>query len=65
MSATIPSVSASDGAVFNPDDLNQVLSYNPDGTLNYIQVVYQGKTYRQTYTYTSGNLTGISRWVKQ
>lgn len=56
----------------NPDDLPQTFVYNPDGTLNYIQVVtpsiqgvYTGGTYRQTFTYTSGSLTNISNWVKQ
>jgi hypothetical protein len=28
-------------------------------------VVYQGKTYVQTFTYTGGNLTGVSLYVKQ
>lgn len=54
------------------DQLPQTLSYNGDGTLAYVQVVvpaipgsYPGGTYRQSYSYTSGNLTGISEWVLQ
>lgn len=43
----------------------QVFSYNSDGTLAYIQVVIDGQTYRQSFTYTSGNLTLISNWVRQ
>lgn len=55
----------SDGAALNLDALAQTLNYNADGTLNYVQVVTGGNTYRQTMTYTSGKITGISAWVKQ
>ena len=43
----------------------QTLSYNGDGTVNYIDVTTSDGTYRQTFTYTSGKVTGISLWVKQ
>lgn len=56
---------ASDGVAFDPDNYAQTYSYNADGTLNYIAVTVSGKTYRQTMTYTSGVLTGVSNWVKQ
>lgn len=56
---------ASDGEAIPLDMLAQSLVYNSDNTLNYVQVVFAGVTYRQTFTYTSGNLTGISAWVKQ
>jgi hypothetical protein len=57
-------VLASDGVYINPDDVAQVLNYT--GTvLNYVEVVYGGFTYRQTLTYTTGNLTGVSQWTKQ
>lgn len=56
----------------DPETLPQTLSYNADGTLAYIQVTipaisgsYAGGTYRQTFSYTAGVLTGISNWVKQ
>lgn len=56
----------------NLDDLPQVLNYNGDGTLNYIEVTvpaipgsYPGGTFRRTFTYTSGKVTGISSWTKQ
>lgn len=55
----------SDGIALNLDALAQSLVYNGDGTLQYIQVVSGGNTYRQTFTYTSGSLTAISAWVKQ
>jgi hypothetical protein len=49
------------------DELPQTLIYNADGTLNYVLAGpdQNGNTYKQTYTYTSGQLTGISAWVKQ
>jgi len=57
--------SMSDGSQVNPDDYAQVLTYNGDGTVNYIQFVAGGNTYRQTFTYESGKVSGISQWVKQ
>lgn len=63
--AVSASARGSDGAVLDIDSLAQTLAYNGDGTLNYVQVVHEGSTYRQTMTYTSGKLTGISGWVKQ
>jgi hypothetical protein len=52
---------------FNLDSLAQQLFYNTDGTLNYVIAGpdQNGNSYKQTYTYTSGQLTGISAWVKQ
>jgi hypothetical protein len=54
------------------DTLPQTLAYNGDGTVNYIQVTvpgipgaYDAAVYRQTFTYTSGKITGISTWVRQ
>ncbi|GAB4059224.1 hypothetical protein [Uliginosibacterium sediminicola] len=47
------------------DSLEQSLVYNADGTLNYIEVVFNGATYRQTFTYTDGKVSKISAWVKQ
>lgn len=47
------------------DGLQQTLAYNPDGTLNYVEAADGVNTWRQTYTYTGGKVTGISAWVKQ
>lgn len=47
------------------DDLPQTLVYNGDGTLNYVDATDGTDTWRQTYTWTAGRLTGISGWVKQ
>lgn len=58
-------VVASDGNILSIDSMAQTLNYNTDGTLNYVEVVDNGDTYRQTLTYTNGVLTGIGRWVKQ
>lgn len=57
-------VTASDGFELDLNDLEQTLSWNGDGTIAYAEVSIGG-TYRQTYTYTAGKLTGISKWVKQ
>jgi hypothetical protein len=62
---SVSGTTASDGVVLELDALAQTLNYNGDGTLNYIQVTYLGNTYRQSFTYGGGALTGISAWVKQ
>ena len=47
------------------------ISYSYTGSvLNYAQTAITLEsgataTYRQTYTYTAGNLTGVSGWVRQ
>lgn len=64
---------ASDNAIIFPDDLAQAMGYDGAGNLTTITVVvpptpgtsYGGGTYVQTLTYTSGQLTNVSRWVKQ
>lgn len=58
-------VKASDGKLIKPDAHAQTLAYNADGTLNYVEITVNGLVYRQTLTYTSGKVTGISEWVKQ
>lgn len=70
---SVPGEIASDGAILFPSTLDQTLTWNGDGTLNYVEVScantagtsYLGGTYRQTFTYSSGNMVTISRWVKQ
>ena len=44
------------------DSLQQTFTYNA-GFVQTIAVVYQGKTYRQTFTNDGTNLTVISAWV--
>lgn len=43
----------------------QTFNYNPDGTLNYVDMVVSGTTYRQTYSYSGGKVSQISAWVAQ
>lgn len=58
-------VLASDGLLVPVDSLAQVLGYDASGNLTTITVSYGGNTYVQTMTWTSGNMTGVSQWVKQ
>lgn len=57
-------VTASNGVELDLADLDLTLSWNGNGTIAYAEVTLGG-VYRQTYTYTAGKLTGISKWVKQ
>lgn len=54
-----------DGNAFNPDSLPQALTYNGDDTVATITATDGADSWVQTYTWTSGNLTGVSQWVKQ
>jgi hypothetical protein len=63
--ATTEAVIASDGAALNLASLAQSIARNADGSVSYVEVVSGGSTYRQTLTYTSGAVTGVSAWVKQ
>lgn len=51
---------------FSPDALPQVLTY--DGLGNVATITAgpdeRGNSFRQTMSYTTGKLTGISAWVK-
>ena len=44
---------------------DQSFAYNGDGTINYIDSVVDGQVYRQTFTWAAGQLTNVSKWVKQ
>ena len=61
-----PGIMAANGDLIYPDLWEQTLTYNGDGTLATISATSPegGAVYRQTMTYTDGNMTGISRWVK-
>lgn len=56
---------ANDGTLLYLDELEQTIAYNGSGQIDYVQVAAGDSTYRQTMTYTSGKLTGVSAWVKQ
>jgi len=53
---------ASNGVDVPVDSLDQTFVYNGDN-IDYIQVVYRGITYRQTYTYSGSTITAISDWT--
>jgi hypothetical protein len=48
-----------------PDEAPMTITRNGDNTVNTMTVVWQGKTYVQTFGYTSGQLTSTSGWVLQ
>jgi hypothetical protein len=52
-------------AEINPDALAHVYTYNGDGTLATDTITDGVGTWVKTFTYTTGNLTGESAWVKQ
>lgn len=48
-----------------PEDLPETYSYNSDGSINYVSITDGSTTWRQTYSWSNGALTGVSGWVKQ
>lgn len=65
VTASVGLVLASDGVLLPIDDLATTNTPDGNGRLSYTQVVYDGVTYRKTYTYSGDFLTNISNWVKQ
>jgi hypothetical protein len=57
-------VKDSAGDIIFPDDFAQTLTYNADGTVATISFTDTTNTWTQTFTYTTGKVTGISKWVK-
>lgn len=55
----------SDGSPLDLESWAHSYNHNPDGSLNYIEVTDGISTWRQTWTWTAGKLTGTSGWVKQ
>jgi hypothetical protein len=56
-------ITASDGVYVPIDSLAHTYVYDGSNVLQTDAVTYGGHTYTQTYTYTSGNLTGVSNWL--
>lgn len=54
----------STGAPVVPDSYAQSLTYNGDNTVATISFTDGANTWTKTFTYTNGNLTGVSVWVK-
>lgn len=55
---------ATNGVNLPIGQLPMVLGYDGSNNLITLTVVYLTHTYTQTFTYTSGNLTGVSAWVQ-
>ena len=49
---------------FTKNNPSITIAYSGDD-IDYIEKTIDGVTYRKTFTYTGGNLTGISEWVEQ
>ncbi len=58
-------VRGSDGSALDIESWAHSYNYNVDGTLQYDQVTDGTSIWRKTYSYTAGQLTGESVWVKQ
>lgn len=53
------------GIVFDVDNLPQTLAYDGSNNLTSITITNGNTTWVKTFTYTSGLLTAISKWVRQ
>lgn len=58
-------VIGSDGTILDMGSWAHTFSYNTDGTIALEQVTNSADIWRQTWTWSSGNLTALSAWVKQ
>jgi hypothetical protein len=58
----VTTVVAENGVGLPLDNLAQSFTYDGSGNLSTVTVVYNGVTYRQTFTYTAGRLTQASSW---
>ena len=52
------------GQAISPDNYTQNLTYNADGTLATVWFTDGVNTWTQTNTWTNGNLTKVSNWVR-
>jgi YD repeat-containing protein len=55
----------STGATINPDGWSHVFAYNGSGQLVTDTATDGATSWVKTFTYTSGNLTGETKWVRQ
>lgn len=49
----------------DPDNVPHVYGYDGSGKLITDTIVFGGPSFVKTYTYTNGNITNESGWVKQ
>lgn len=48
------------------DDDPYTINRNGDNTVNYIEkTIKTGEKFRQTFSYTNGFVTAVTRWIKQ
>lgn len=47
-----------------PDNYAQTFTYNADGTVATISFTDGSNTWTQTFTYSSGNVASVSKWVR-
>ncbi len=60
------SVPATDGAIVYPDAWPSTWAYNGDGSVNYQEITSPDAiVYRQTFGYTTGQVTSRTGWVAQ
>lgn len=55
----------STGAWFDSNECTHTYAYNGSGQLATDTATNAANTWVKTYSYTAGNLSGISKWVKQ
>jgi hypothetical protein len=48
-----------------PDDAPETYTYNSDGTIAAITKTHNSETWVATFTWSAGNMTAYSGWVKQ
>lgn len=63
--ATEEHVTATNGVALKINSLAQTFTYDGSGNLQTANVVHNGVTYTQTFTYNAGKLIGVSAWVAQ
>jgi hypothetical protein len=52
------------GQLISPDNYTQNFTYNADGSLATVWFTDGVNTWTQTNTWTNGNLTQVSNWVR-
>ena len=61
----IGALDVGNGVMLDPTTVPHSYTYNGDGTLATESITVGEDTWTKTYTYTAGNLTGETAWVKQ
>lgn len=64
-SAPMPDALGSDAVPLFLESWPQTLAYNANGTIASITAINGAASWRKTFSYTTGTLSGISTWVRQ